>query len=342
MRTVVGLFDDFQQAKKAALDLETAGVSHDAISMVTNNEKGQYAATTSETTTEDTGYSAGSETATGALAGGVIGLLVGLTPFLIPGLGFIAAAGWLTMTLAGAGVGAVVGLAGSLIHAGVPHEEAHYYSEGVKRGGTLVVVKAADEMADQVAQIFKDDGAADINERAAQWRQEGYLPPPQSPQTVPAGMPQSVQTAPVGTPAATGAWGMDHASRTNDYSNYESDWRNDFQNNYANQGLTYDQYAPAYEYGADMAYDPRYRGQDWNTVEPQLQSEWEARQPGTWNNFKNAVRYSWDKATGSQRGGIQTGGYDIDGTPDTRGIMEKTADTITGDRIDDKTGKPVA
>ncbi len=40
--------------------------------------------------------------------------------------------------------------------------------------------------------------------------------------------------------------------------------------------------------------------------------------------------------------GVQTGGHDIDGTPDTRGIWEKTADTLTGDHIDDKTGKPVA
>lgn len=39
--------------------------------------------------------------------------------------------------------------------------------------------------------------------------------------------------------------------------------------------------------------------------------------------------------------GIQTGGHAVDGTPDTRGIMEKTADTVTGDRIDDKTGRVV-
>ena len=39
---------------------------------------------------------------------------------------------------------------------------------------------------------------------------------------------------------------------------------------------------------------------------------------------------------------ILTGGYDYDGMPDTRGISEKAADAVTGDRIDDKTGKPVA
>jgi hypothetical protein len=43
-----------------------------------------------------------------------------------------------------------------------------------------------------------------------------------------------------------------------------------------------------------------------------------------------------------RRDGVQTGGYDADGTPDTRGISEKVADAVTGDRIDDKTGKPVA
>ncbi len=39
--------------------------------------------------------------------------------------------------------------------------------------------------------------------------------------------------------------------------------------------------------------------------------------------------------------GVQTGGHAIDGTPDTRGITEKAADAVTGDRIDDKTGKVV-
>jgi uncharacterized membrane protein len=46
-------------------------------------------------------------------------------------------------------------------------------------------------------------------------------------------------------------------------------------------------------------------------------------------------------APGNNIPGVQTGGHAIDGTPDTRGIMEKTADTVTGDRIDDKTGKVV-
>ncbi len=44
---------------------------------------------------------------------------------------------------------------------------------------------------------------------------------------------------------------------------------------------------------------------------------------------------------GNKVPGIQTGGRDVDGTPDTRGVSEKIADAVTGDNIDDKTGKPV-
>jgi hypothetical protein len=39
--------------------------------------------------------------------------------------------------------------------------------------------------------------------------------------------------------------------------------------------------------------------------------------------------------------GIQTGGRDLDGGPDTRGMLEKTEDFLTGDNVDDKRGEPV-
>ncbi len=39
--------------------------------------------------------------------------------------------------------------------------------------------------------------------------------------------------------------------------------------------------------------------------------------------------------------GVQTGGRANDGTMDTRGVSEKVADAVTGDTLDDKTGKPV-
>ena len=48
-----------------------------------------------------------------------------------------------------------------------------------------------------------------------------------------------------------------------------------------------------------------------------------------------------DDTLGNGVPGVQTGGHAIDGTPDTRGITEKAADAVTGDHLDDKTGKIV-
>lgn len=39
--------------------------------------------------------------------------------------------------------------------------------------------------------------------------------------------------------------------------------------------------------------------------------------------------------------GVQTGGTALDGTPDTRGLTEKAADALTGDKTDDNTAKRV-
>jgi len=48
-----------------------------------------------------------------------------------------------------------------------------------------------------------------------------------------------------------------------------------------------------------------------------------------------------DLVPGNRVPGVQTGGYANDGTPDSRGMMEKTADVMTGDVYDDKTGKRI-
>lgn len=61
--------------------------------------------------------------------------------------------------------------------------------------------------------------------------------------------------------------------------------------------------------------------------------------PRTYNAYDNTANTTTN--TGNGVPGVQTGGYANDGTPDTRGMMEKTADALTGDSIDDKTGKVV-
>ena len=101
--------------------------------------------------------------------------LLGWALLAIPGIGPIVAAGPLVAALTGAGIGAVAGgLIGALTDVGVPEEEAGYYAEGVRRGGTLVTINAEDSMADQAIDILEDHNAVDVEQRASAWKQSGW------------------------------------------------------------------------------------------------------------------------------------------------------------------------
>ena len=174
MKTVVGLFDNFAQARSAAVELERMGLSHNDISVLANNESGAHGANTPAE--HGTGHAITHDAGVGAEIGGVLGLLAGLSLFVIPGLGFIAGAGWLAGMMTGAGIGAVAGgLVGALTHVGVPATDAAYYNEGVRRGGTLIAVRADDASVSSIAQVLGTHGAVNIEERAATYRADGFI-----------------------------------------------------------------------------------------------------------------------------------------------------------------------
>ena len=63
---------------------------------------------------------------------------------------------------------------GTLTAHGVPEPEAQFYAEGLRRGGALVLVDAADERADRAAAIMERYPAVDLEARTASWRQHGW------------------------------------------------------------------------------------------------------------------------------------------------------------------------
>jgi uncharacterized protein (TIGR02271 family) len=80
-----------------------------------------------------------------------------------------------------------------------------------------------------------------------------------------------------------------------DDAEYRTHWRT----NYGNAGGTYEEYEPAYRYGASLAQDERYRGRQWNDIERDARLDWETRNRGsTWERFKAAVRHGWENVTG--------------------------------------------
>lgn len=176
-KTITRLFDHYEDAEQAVSNLESMGVPHHDISLVGNNAHGRHRAAGQDSVNEDGDVSRG--TSTGAVLGGVGGLLAGLGLLAIPGLGPVVAAGWLASTAVGAGIGAAGGAAtggivGALKEAGHSDEDAHAYSEGVRRGGTLVSAKVDDALVPQVEASLNDSRAVDMGTRAESYRTAGW------------------------------------------------------------------------------------------------------------------------------------------------------------------------
>jgi len=67
------------------------------------------------------------------------------------------------------------------------------------------------------------------------------------------------------------------------------------------KGSSYDEYMPVYRFGHGLGIDQRFSQGDWTTVEPEARRHWETRNPGTWEQFKDTIRYAWDRARGYRR-----------------------------------------
>lgn len=174
---ITRLFDTYEQASQAVAELEANGIPRDDISLVANNADGRYRLPSDPNVVEPehAGSGAGAGATIGTVLGGGAGLLAGLGMLAIPGVGPVVAAGWLVATAVGAGVGAGAGgLLGSLVGAGVSERDAHVYSEGVRRGGTLVTVRADETQRVAVEQVLARYNGVDADTRGAAYRAEGW------------------------------------------------------------------------------------------------------------------------------------------------------------------------
>ncbi len=305
-KTVIAIYDDFQIANDAVRALVKNGIPRDNISIVANNARTELGTMATSTAAEDagkaadeTGAGAGVGAGIGATIGGVGGLLVSLGALIIPGIGPVVAAGPLAValsTLTGAGVGAVAGgvtggLLGALIGLGVPEEEAEYYAEGIRRGGALVTVQTGDSGTDSVIDLLNHYHPVDINERVAQWREQGWerFDPGSPPVSEGESIAEHQIYARTEYDQASGDFDIENPVYHNHYSTYLAD-----------TGYPYDYYTPGYRYGYDLSHHPDYRDRTWDTIEMDAQRDWEREHPGTWERFKASIRHAWEDVTGQR------------------------------------------
>ncbi|MGE3539756.1 MAG: DUF2382 domain-containing protein [Candidatus Tectimicrobiota bacterium] len=80
-----------------------------------------------------------------------------------------------------------------------------------------------------------------------------------------------------------------------DFDAYRSDFRQHYNTTFSGNNTPYDDYEPAYRFGYDLGSHERYHGRDWETLEADARRDWETRQPGTWERFKQAIRHGWEQ-----------------------------------------------
>lgn len=173
-QTIVAIYDDIAAARQVVEDLVKADFARSSISLITNDANNQYSRyLDKDYTPREDAVTAGEGAGFGAVVGTLTGILVGLAALMIPGIGLAIVAGPLVAGLTGAVAGAVTGgIVGALVKSGVAEDEAPYYAEGIRRGGTLVSLQTSDTL--RAEDIMNRYGAINIHERITLWRQSGW------------------------------------------------------------------------------------------------------------------------------------------------------------------------
>lgn len=84
--------------------------------------------------------------------------------------------------------------------------------------------------------------------------------------------------------------------RWHGFDTYEGVFRAHFEGNNATGNHAYTDYRPVYRYGYALGTDGRYRDADWVAVEQAARPAWEVRNPGTWVQFHDTIRFAWETA----------------------------------------------
>lgn len=172
--TMVAIYDDIVVARQVVEDLVKADFARSSISLITNDANNQYSHfLDKDYAPREDAVTAGEGAGFGAVVGALTGILVGVAALTIPGIGLAIAAGPIVAGLTGVVAGAVTGgVVGALVKSGVAEDEAPYYAEGIRRGGTLISVETSDTL--RARDIMNRQGSVNIHERFNLWQRDGW------------------------------------------------------------------------------------------------------------------------------------------------------------------------
>lgn len=159
--SVVGVYDDVQQAETAIQRLVDSGVPARNISIVAQGLQSEARLNGFVTT----GDVAKTGAKIGAWVGGIFGLLSGVAVLFVPGVGPIVALGPLAAGALGAAeTAAFSGIFGAILGHFMSKERIPKFEAHVRAGRTLLVVHGSRDEVQRAAGVLHDTGARDVTE----------------------------------------------------------------------------------------------------------------------------------------------------------------------------------
>jgi hypothetical protein len=177
MESIVGIFNSFADAKRAAAILRSLDIPEANITVLSpHTPEAEIEAHIPTTETEQPGMGGALGGAVGAALGVAGGLEAGATvaSILIPGVGPVLAIGLIGAAIFGAGGAAAGALAGSALEKGIadglPRDELFVYEDALRRGRSIVLAFTDNEqIAGRARAELARSGAESVDAAREEW-----------------------------------------------------------------------------------------------------------------------------------------------------------------------------
>lgn len=176
MDSIVGIFNSFADAKRAAAILRSFDIPETNITVLSpHTPEAEIEAQVPTTETEQPGMGSAVGGAVGAALGIAGGLEAGaVASLLIPGVGPVIALGLIGAAIFGAGGAAAGAMAGNALEKGiaegVPRDELFVYEDALRRGRSVVLAFADNEQtAERARAALTRSGAESVDAAREDW-----------------------------------------------------------------------------------------------------------------------------------------------------------------------------
>ena len=176
MKSIVGIFNSLADAQRAAAILRSIGIQDNRISVLSpRTTEAEVAAVIPTSESEQPGMGRAIGGTVGAALGVATGMEAGAVAasLLIPGVGPVLAFGLIGAALLGAGGAAAGALAGGALESGVaqglPRDELYVYEDALRRGRSVVVAFADEEIAGKGQTELSRAGAEAVDTARHEW-----------------------------------------------------------------------------------------------------------------------------------------------------------------------------